>query len=1494
MKIANQEFVNAVMNDDTARAEILYASLKDLHTIEAYEGMLLTHYIIYQKQYKMFRCFLKLGLDLTSSNNHTTNFISLVRNSMDTTLIEILEQHLGKVKDIEEEVAQTAAARDFSDLKEKAIADEQKILLKNDAYKSVPIKQLKHVIIDLFTAEIEYSLFCEEFIKLDDPFIYSNERNETLIHLAVKFRRYDILSLIVCHELFYENCKSQNAYGKTALHMAVISGDLEAYKILVKDSPKQCLAKCSNGLTILHYVAQYGHLSILTEMLFGVLEVGVLWLFDICDDNGKFALHYASSQNISTECLEILLEKETRAIAIDAQRNTPLHYAAIHGISRNVQLLLEAGFSPYQKNSTGKSPLDLAIELGHHDIADLMIQKPGPYHIRAAFGYMFSSKERIQLFQVDQHILKTQNDQAVALLTDIIFCAKDSSNCQLEVFARVKAGKNVLFDINTDYLNTLYPKRLLSEFDWNSEVALLNLLEESIAAKEFYIAVKCLKYLGDICLAKEQFNKAAKFYNSSLVLYQQSGPSNRIYKGQLCNPDELFLHQCISSVVQKLSLSLLQIGIQYDYSRIQKYRQMLFTARRECVLNQASLSQQNQQIMTQCYRTILSAIVGHYSQILNLDNHTFSILLCGSVARNETSLYSDIEYIILTIDDNPLTLSLCEKLARFIELDIINMQETEFKILKRGQESISKPGFCLDPHGITPRGRVDPSSDKTLSEYKLIGSPSATARLVSGNNFLNERELVVSLCTTSYLLGNATLAQTFIDEVCNRLDNSDTLFNRVAQFFAPKLTLRAIISQQCLLALTDEFQPRLDQVKNQEKFFMIKQELYRILERFISSLAMLTRCSAYSAWQRLDYFVEKKILTAEASDNLRNALNLVLLVRCRVQNHYKSEFDGVWHLRSATAGYILPNNMNKDDVYLLSKVDIEDIQAIYSVLLSITEAIKKLVACNYNLKTLSDCPFKSKLNQARARYFSALYDYEHANDYFEKSIALNPNDASVIARYIGSLHSLGQYQKAITIGLEAIDRWEQQGNTYTLEYLQLLSNLTVSLYDGGRVAQAREMGLKAYQTVNLVAPTSAVAHAVLIALMSITDDEHEKIKQFELCEKIEQLTLVDPQKIASRIVKKIELLLAKKEYTEALELIETAKEIVVKSRFDSRVELANLLGYKARVLYELGLYKEAYRIYDELHQLHLQIYGEYHVLTESSYVAMAGCECALGDFVSAIEHCEKAININMKISPHPNELLGVHYNKIADVYRDLKKYKEAIFYEKKAVSADKAFYGDDHINVAIRLGDLAAVALNHDMEIWDAATEEALKIMAKKNPSRVDDIFHNVTVMLTDLKDYHRAIKYCQLWFSFSNKDEKSPVLYYTLATCYLQTGQIDKFRLVLQKLLSLQDVDPSLLSNLAVFLRHQQMFEDAVSMHLKAIAFEERLNGPKSVNSGKFTGYLGDTYSACFEYRDAEAQYQRAIEIFRANFNDNDHFLIQTCLSKIEETKQHLPKNYH
>jgi len=88
----------------------------------------------------------------------------------------------------------------------------------------------------------------------------------------------------------------------------------------------------------------------------------------IVDDTGLSALHHAVDAE-QPEAVKALLEAKADVDALDGQKATALHYAALLGSESIVAMLLDAGATPLAHDDDGKSAAQLAQEEGYDALA---------------------------------------------------------------------------------------------------------------------------------------------------------------------------------------------------------------------------------------------------------------------------------------------------------------------------------------------------------------------------------------------------------------------------------------------------------------------------------------------------------------------------------------------------------------------------------------------------------------------------------------------------------------------------------------------------------------------------------------------------------------------------------------------------------------------------------------------------------------------------------------------------------------------------------------------------------------------------------------------------------------------------------------------------------------------------------------------------------------------------------------------------------------------
>ena len=128
-----------------------------------------------------------------------------------------------------------------------------------------------------------------------------------------------------------------DGYGRTALHYAILEGNLEAARRLVADGSDP----------------------------------------NAVDDNGWTPLHVAAAAS-NAACVALLLDSGARVEAKDSFGNTPLIKAvfASSGKGECIRLLRDAGASPTEENNHGVSAVSLARSIANFPVAQFFEDLP--------------------------------------------------------------------------------------------------------------------------------------------------------------------------------------------------------------------------------------------------------------------------------------------------------------------------------------------------------------------------------------------------------------------------------------------------------------------------------------------------------------------------------------------------------------------------------------------------------------------------------------------------------------------------------------------------------------------------------------------------------------------------------------------------------------------------------------------------------------------------------------------------------------------------------------------------------------------------------------------------------------------------------------------------------------------------------------------------------------------------------------------------------------
>ena len=154
-----------------------------------------------------------------------------------------------------------------------------------------------------------------------------------------------------------------------SFHKAVVWGNVERVKALLKDNPDLVLARYLVGETPLHLAAKWGHKDVVALLLGAKAEINAQ------TESGETPLHYAA-ENGEKEVAKLLLAGRVDIDVRNKWGQTALHCAAQDGHKDMVALLLDNGAQVNARDNHGQTPIRLSARW-EPELAELLRKRGG-------------------------------------------------------------------------------------------------------------------------------------------------------------------------------------------------------------------------------------------------------------------------------------------------------------------------------------------------------------------------------------------------------------------------------------------------------------------------------------------------------------------------------------------------------------------------------------------------------------------------------------------------------------------------------------------------------------------------------------------------------------------------------------------------------------------------------------------------------------------------------------------------------------------------------------------------------------------------------------------------------------------------------------------------------------------------------------------------------------------------------------------------------------
>ncbi len=776
----------------------------------------------------------------------------------------------------------------------------------------------------------------------------------------------------------------------------------------------------------------------------------------------------------------------------------------------------------------------------------------------------------------------------------------------------------------------------------------------------------------------------------------------------------------------------------------------------------------------------LTLLIDEVTEVIGSAPCRYSVMGMGSMALRHMTPYSDLEFAILTENDDykldPKTCNYFKHLAHYVHFKIIGLNETIIptSLYDINLESLVSRAVNFDLGGKTPLGRAD-------KDYELIGTVESIFRYCTGDYEVDNEErrdakLKHVLELVCYICGNeagyeGSLVQQYqklVYECINSLNSSGISYGeqRAVNILMAGTKTEAskkfdVFNPEMLFMEGNLFEFGIkDRMIPESKLFDVKQEIYRLPDRFIYNLCLIygipQTINGLSAFDIVNYMSDKGMLLSEAARHLNETIAFANLLRLRIYDYFGKQKESM---------EVLPYDAGVENAnFRLSTDEIAEGGALFNYYYTTFALTQKLIefcaisnespSSSQRLGFFSDTMMyesgdhaksiiylrMQRLNDAlyhQERYLSAIADsplmiqlgmytscadtctklgnYSKALEYQQSILSLlqdhqhdkdiSPHAIPLIYMFISNtLRALGEYSGSLEYQTKAVELLESN-SLLTCVYNM---NFGIKLHEAGKYAEALE-----YQIQSLPSLLETLGEGNIVARCY----SHCSLSYAKLGK-----------------------------YTQALEHAKRALDIQKKILSEEHIEVLVSYNNLGMIYSEMGDQKNALKYSYQSLFARLKLFDENHPYIAASYNNLGLMYNQIGQKKKALLYLEKACKIQQKIFPenHPDVLVA--YNNLGMIYSEMGDQKNALKYGEKTLVARLELFGEHHPYVAASYNNIACAyrylgQYEKAIMCYEKALDIDINLFGTKHPS-VTTTLHNMATLFYSKNDYSTAFVY--------------------------------------------------------------------------------------------------------------------------------------------------------
>ncbi|MBS4170377.1 tetratricopeptide repeat protein [Neochlamydia sp. AcF95] len=775
--------------------------------------------------------------------------------------------------------------------------------------------------------------------------------------------------------------------------------------------------------------------------------------------------------------------------------------------------------------------------------------------------------------------------------------------------------------------------------------------------------------LGDIYAAKETSEtllQAAGLYNYALRLC--SSGQQEIIREKLLQVEGLLAKLCKG---KSLEPSLMKKRFVDNRQALKKFRDI--TGEKIHNLAENPSPQEIKALyheIAQGMKVFFKLLVNQACEALGPPSCEYAMIGFGSLAREEMTLYSDLEFGILIQEDAPTHKEYFRRLALLLHLAVINLGETILPALDIPSlkaidffDSITPRGFAFDGAGVAGKGCKTPYGNHQT--FELIQTPEKMAQYIAKDEeghwwHQQEPHLPLELVTYTHLLGSFKLTEQYKQAL---QENLETCYQK-------SLTLRQYLAKHHLVEEDMMvFEPRIGQLECQGMLFNTKQDLYRFLHLALDRLALFNKVAAVDTYSRIDQLSKQGALNLEAAEKLKEWMLTALLMRLKTYSYYQAQqemMNPLIKVFEIDASTLIQKQLGLEGETLAK------IKKIYHIFIPFYQAMKEFLLGSDDRLKFSKLDENS--HQVHGDIALRFFQHEEAKNWY--SLARNEtSENSNLLNTLGIIDGIqGNFEQAIEYIYQALEIDLKLEGKDSLQVARDYNNLGVFYQNQGKLGKA----------VNYI----KLALKITIKLYGKNNLRVANCYNNLGCIYLEEGNLEKAAKYGKQA-------------------LEIGCELYGKSHSSLAIYFSNL----GRIYHEQGDLAKGVKLIKRALDIDLKLYGEHHPNMSKNYNILGLMYHAQKDYEQAAKYLRQALKTDLKLLGKNHIKIATRYNNLGSIYQSQGNLKEGFKWIHEALKINIKLFGGSHPNVATAYNNLGTIYQkqgNFEQAIENA--KKALKI----------------------------------------------------------------------------------------------------------------------------------------------------------------------------------------